>query len=491
MRQATELDHQSHDPLKKVYIGGDWHDGDGLRKVPLYDPDTEIWTRDLMCCAASRIDQAVNAANRALPNWSALSIGVRRSFLEPMISRIFDRQDEFAKTISSEIGAPIDFCLRAQVSEALNHLRVTRDALDYCMNDRPLSDDPVHRIRYEPIGVAALITPWNWPLNQIVLKVAAALMAGCTTVLKPSENATRTALLFSEVMAELNLPPGVFNLLIGDGETGAELVAHENVDIVSFTGSAHAGRHVAATAGRRLARTTLELGGKSPNILFEDCELEAAMQKGLAHCFRNSGQCCNAASRMLVARPIYEAAVATAARLTKQATLGRPHEGGTHLGPVVNRTQYERVQDFIQEGVRSDARLVAGGLGRPSNLGNGFYVCPTVFADVSPENPLFQKEIFGPVLTMTPFEGEAEAIELANRSDYGLAAYIQTGCEKRADRVARRLQVGMVQVNGTSRAAGAPFGGRKASGQEREAGIWGIRSFQDIKSISGCSDYSL
>jgi aldehyde dehydrogenase (NAD+) len=293
--------------------------------------------------------------------------------------------------------------------------------------------------------------------------------------------------LLADVVAEAGLPDGVFNLLIGDGQTGAQLAAHPDVDMISFTGSTQVGRAVGKQAADRFVRTAMELGGKSPNLLFSDCELETALRQGLAHCFRNAGQSCNAASRMLVERPMYARAVGLAAKIASETRLGWPQEGGQHLGPLVNRNQFERVNGLIEEGMSSTARLVAGGPGRAAGFARGFFVPPTVFADVSRDNMLFQKEIFGPVLTMTPFETEGEAIELANATPYGLAAYIQTACPARADRVAKKLRAGMVQVNGTSRAAGAPFGGLKASGHGREAGIWGIRAFQDVKSISGAA----
>lgn len=472
---------------RQAHIGGAWQDAPGGRALRLVNPDTEAAAGALICADAATVDLAVQAARAARLGWSALPPSSRAEAIDGIIAQITKRKDLLAQTISAEIGAPIDFSRQAQVGAALGHLTAIRDALQSGAEDAPVGADPAHRVRYEPIGVAGLITPWNWPLNQVVLKVGAALAAGCTVVLKPSEMSSRTALVFAEAMADLDLAPGVFNLVIGDGQTGAALAAHPSVDMVSFTGSTRAGRHVAAAAAGRLARSALELGGKSPNLLFEDCDLETAIKQGLAHCFRNSGQSCNAASRMLVARSIYEAAVEIAARVAESTPVGRPYETGSHLGPLVNRAQFERVIGFIQHGLSTGLRRVAGGTDRPEGLATGFYVRPTVFADVPADNALFQEEIFGPVLTMTPFDDEGEAIALANATPYGLAAYVQTTCPGRADRVAKRLQAGKIQVNGTSRAPGAPFGGRKSSGYGREAGLWGIRAFQDIKSISGAA----
>jgi len=395
------------------------------------------------------------------------------------------RRDDFAQIISAEIGAPIDFAKTAQIDAALAHVEATISALDDIRNASKSSRAVAHQVLYEPIGVAALITPWNWPLNQVMLKVAGALAAGCTCVLKPSELSSRTAVLLAECVSEAGVPRGVFNLVIGDRVTGAALVAHEGVDVVSFTGSSRAGKQIARAAADRLLRCSLELGGKSPNLLFADCDLDVAIRQGLAHCFRNAGQSCNAASRMLVERTRYEEAIELAAVTARETRVGPPGRAGKHLGPLVNRVQYDHVQRMIEAGEQSGARLVAGGSGRPPDFERGFYVQPTVFADVKPGDPLFQREIFGPVLTMTPFDDEDHAVALANDTCYGLAGYIQTTDPARAVRVAGRLNVGMVQINGTSRAQGAPFGGRKASGYGREGGLWGIRGFQDIKSVTG------
>ncbi|MGH1415137.1 MAG: aldehyde dehydrogenase family protein [Pelagimonas sp.] len=471
----------------QVYIGGSWRQADG-EKRPLINPDTQAQDAELICASVDACHAATASARRAFEaGWGRSDLLTRRAALNQVITQIEARAEDLAQCISRELGAPIDFARSAQVSAALAHLRATERAMTTRPQDRPLTTNPDHRLRYEPLGVAGLITPWNWPLNQVALKLGGALAAGCTMVLKPSELSSRTALILTEAIHAADLPPGVFNLITGASDIGAALIASPDIDVVSFTGSTQTGRFIAAEAAQRMTRTTLELGGKSANILFEDCNLETALTQGLAHCFRNAGQSCNAASRMLIARDIYDDAVALAAQIADATQVDRPHLSGAHIGPQISASQYAKVQAFIAGVETQGMRLIAGGTGRPNHLETGYYSRPTVFADVPPDAPLFQDEIFGPVLTMTPFDSEEEAIALANATPYGLAGYIQTADPARADRVAKSLRVGMVQVNGISREDGAPFGGRGLSGYGREAGLWGIRAFQDVKSISGAA----
>ncbi len=427
--------------------------------------------------AAARAAQAafdargpeVPAARRA-DLIDALSVGIER------------RRADFAEAISAEMGAPIDFARDKQVAAALAHLRATRAALQ----DTPELEiaAPGHWVRHEPLGVAALITPWNWPLNQVALKLGGALAAGCAAVLKPSELCPLSTAVLAEVV-DAALPRGLVQIVQGDGRAGAALVEAEGIDVVSFTGSTAVGRDIAARAGALLRPVVLELGGKSPNILFDDCDLDLALAQGLAHCFRNTGQSCNAASRMLVQRSIYDEVVARAADRARAVRFGPPDAPGAHFGPLVTAAQFDRVQQAIARATAQGARLVAGGPGRPEGVDRGYYPRATVFADVTPDMELFDLEVFGPVLALTPFETEAEAIALANAGDYGLAGYVQTADPARAARLSRALRVGMVQVSGQSRVPGAPFGGRGASGFGREAGLWGIRAFQTVKSVSG------
>ncbi|GGE37276.1 aldehyde dehydrogenase family protein [Actibacterium pelagium] len=471
--------------LDQIYINGAWQRVTGPELTP-FDPATERPSGVLVSAQAAQVTEAVQAARAAFDGgWNMVSRDERLALLTRLKQAMQNRAEQFAQTISAEIGTPIDFARSGQVDAAMVHLDATISALKTAPSDQPLTSDPYHRVRYDPLGVAALITPWNWPLSQVVLKLAAALAAGCTMVLKPSEYSTKTAVLLTEAVHEAGVPAGVFNLLIGDRDTGRMLVTEPGVDVVSFTGSTRAGRQIAAEAAEGLVRTTLELGGKSPNILFKDCDLPLAIRQGMAHCFRNAGQSCNAASRMFVAREIYDQAVELARAEAEATQVGLPDQPGPHIGPLVNASQFERVQGLIETGQTEGARLITGGPGRMPGFETGYFARPTVFADVRPEMTLFREEVFGPVLTMTPFDTESDAVALANATPYGLAAYIQTADAARADRVAQALRVGMVQVNGTSRESGAPFGGRGQSGWGREAGLWGIRAFQDIKSISG------
>lgn len=423
------------------------------------------------------IAAAVGAARAAFDAGRAPD---RRAVLDRLIAGISARHEDFAAAISREMGAPVDFARAKQVDAALSHLRVIRAAMD---QESAVDPQAAHAVRYEPLGVAALITPWNWPLNQAALKLGAALAAGCTMVWKPSEMAPESAALLGEVAFDAGAGDGVVLVLQGDGAVGAELVGASGVDVVSFTGSTAAGRKVATTAGAHLRPVLLELGGKSANILFDDCDLPLAVQQGMAHCVRNSGQSCNAATRMLVQDTIYDQVVALAMAEAQGYAIAPADQPGNHLGPLVSQVQFDRVQRCIAEAIEDGARLIGGGPG----AGPAGPMSPrvTVFADVTPEMRLFHDEVFGPVLAISRFSTEGQAIALANDSDYGLAGYIQTADRDRAARVATALQVGMVQINGTSRAPGAPFGGRKASGFGREAGLWGIRAFQTVKSISG------
>ena len=462
------------------------------RVMELVDPATENVVGQVTLADREEVARVVRVARDAFDGgWNNAALSARLAVLRQLIERIQQRSGEFAAVISAEIGAPIDFAREHQVEAGLAHLRATLDAAGACDLDQPVSPDkPDHRVRYEPVGVAALITPWNWPLNQVALKVGAALAAGCTMVLKPSEMAPRTGELLNECFEQTDAPKGVFSLLVGDGETGAALSQDPLVDIVSFTGSTRAGRAVALAAAASFKRVALELGGKSPNLLFADCDVDTAVRQGVAHCFRNAGQSCNAASRMLVENAIYDQVVECAAKAAQATAVGLPGDSGRHIGPLVSKTQFERVQSYIRKGIDEGARLVAGGPGRPDGLHQGFFVRPTVFADVTPDMAIARDEIFGPVLTISRFEHEADAVAQANDSEYGLAAYVQTTDTNRADRVARQLRAGMIQVNGRSRAKGAPFGGVKSSGIGREAGLWGIRAFQEVKSISGVSAVS-
>lgn len=459
--------------------------GDNFGRI--VNPSTEKLLGYFPCGSPSLIDRTViNARNVFEKSWKMVSCEERLGYLERLVGLVEEHRDEFANVISLEMGSPLEFSKTSQVGTALNHLRTTIKAANQPYDTHHNTDPLEGRIRFEPLGVAGIITPWNWPLNQVILKVAAAIAAGCTIVHKPSEMTALSSTFLARLIHESGLPAGVYNCIHGSGSrTGAALANHTELSVVSFTGSTSAGRKIAIAVAGNLIPSVMELGGKSPNLLFEDCDVSLAVKQGVAHAFRNAGQSCNAASRMLVGHQIYDDAI-IAAKLEAAAFLpGNPLDQDTTLGPVISESQFERVQDLIQSGIDEGARLVCGGMGMPHGIDKGYFVRPTIFADVTPIMRIWQEEIFGPVLTMTPFNNPDHAIELANNTAYGLSAYIQTSDPRQAEMVSRNLDVGMIQVNGTSRAAGAPFGGVKHSGYGREGGLWGIRGFQRVKSISG------
>ena len=473
---------------RAFYIDGGWVSPAEPNDCLVIDPSTEEPCAVVSLAGVADVDAAVAAARRALPGWSATPAAERRKLVERILARYEARAEEMAQAISLEMGAPIDLARRSQGPVIAWHIKGFLDAMDRIEWIRPLrADTPHDRIALEPIGVVGLITPWNWPMNQVTLKVIPALLAGCTCVLKPSEEAPLSSMLFAEFIHEAGAPAGVFNLVNGDGAgAGTRLSEHPDVEMISFTGSTRAGKLISKAAAETLKRVTLELGGKGANLVFADAG-EAAVVRGVRHMFNNSGQSCNAPSRMLVERPFYEQAVEIAKRVAGETRVGPASETGGHIGPVVNRRQWERIQSFIQSGIDEGARLVAGGLGLPEGLNRGFYVRPTVFADVAPGMTIEREEIFGPVLSMIPFDSEAEAVRIANDTPYGLTNYVQSADAARCNRLARQLRAGMVEMNGTPRSLGAPFGGVKASGRAREGGVWGIEEFLEAKAISGWS----
>ncbi|MBL4784510.1 MAG: aldehyde dehydrogenase family protein [Cohaesibacteraceae bacterium] len=469
------------------YYNGTFENDLGDNFGRIVNPSTEKMLGYFPCGLPSLIDRTViNARNVFEQSWKFVLCKERLGYLERLVGLIEEHRDEFANVISLEMGSPLEFSKSSQVGTALNHLRTTIRAANQPFDMHNSTVSLEGRIRFEPLGVAGIITPWNWPLNQVILKVAAAIAAGCTIVHKPSEMTALSSTFLARLIHESGLPAGVYNCIHGSGsQTGAALANHTELSVVSFTGSTNAGRKIAIAAAGNLIPSVMELGGKSPNLLFEDCDVFLAVKQGVAHAFRNAGQSCNAASRMLVGRQIYDDSI-MAAKLEAAAFLpGDPLDRDTTLGPVISKTQFDRVQNLIQSGIDDGARLVCGGLGMPDGISEGYFVRPTIFADVTPAMRIWQEEIFGPVLTMTAFNNPDHAIELANNTAYGLSAYIQTADRRQAEIVSRQLDVGMVQVNGTSRAAGAPFGGVKHSGYGREGGLWGIRGFQSVKSISG------
>jgi aldehyde dehydrogenase (NAD+) len=472
--------------LRNFYIEGVWVAPNQANDYPVIDPSTEEAVATITLGGKADVDLAVAAARRVFEDWGWSERGQRLDALARLIAVYERRLDDMALAISTEMGAPIDMALSSQAASGLEHLRAFHQALAEFEFEHPLrSDAPGQRIVHEPIGVAALITPWNWPMNQVCLKVGAALAAGCTMVLKPAEVAPLSSMLFAEMVDESYIPAGVFNLVNGDGAgVGTALSSHPDVDMVSFTGSTRAGIAVSKSAADTVKRSSLELGGKSPNLVFGDCDVDRAAKIGALMAFNNSGQSCNAPSRMLVERSVYDRVVEIASQTAERTAVDLASKPGKHIGPLVSALQFERVQGYIEKGVDEGARLVAGGPGRPENLERGYFTRATVFADVAPSMTIYREEIFGPVLTITPFDSEEEAIAMANDTPYGLTAYLQTGDDTRAARVTRKLRAGMVQINGAARVSGMPFGGYKQSGNGREGGRWGIEEFLEVKAVS-------
>ncbi|MDP4062386.1 3-succinoylsemialdehyde-pyridine dehydrogenase [Rhodobacteraceae bacterium LE17] len=469
----------------KHYINGQWVASIDGREIAVENPSTEEKIATITLGGVADADAAVAAAKAAFPAWAATDPLDRIAALERLMEVYKGQAEDMAQAISFEMGAPIALARTAQVGAGAGHLKNTiRTAKGFAF-ERPLGDHaPCDMILYEPVGVCALITPWNWPMNQVMLKVAPALAAGCTMVLKPAEQAPLSAVLLAEMIDAAGFPPGVFNLVNGDGAgVGADLTAHPDVNMVSFTGSTRAGVAISKAAADTVKRVSLELGGKGANIIFADAD-EKAVTRGVRHCFNNSGQSCNAPTRMLVERSIYDQAIETARAVAEKTEVGPADIEGRQIGPVVSETQFNKIQYLIKRGIDEHAKLIAGGLERPDGLNRGHFVRPTIFADVTPEMTIWKEEIFGPVLTMTPFDSEEEAIALANDTPYGLTNYVQTGDKLRARRLARGLRSGMVEMNGKFGAPGTPFGGMKQSGTGREGGVWGLEEFLEVKAVS-------
>ena len=471
---------------RNFYINGEWVAPVEARDYQVINPTTEEPCAVISLGGDADADAAVAAAKAALPGWMATPVADRIALVEKLLEIYMTRAEDLAQAMSVAMGAPIDMARTQQFGAGAYHLKNFIRAAKAFEFDRPLNDRaPNDRIIYEAVGVAALITPWNWPMNQVTLKVGAAAIAGCTMVLKPSEESPLDAMVFAELMDEAGFPAGVFNLVNGDGMgVGTRLTGHKDVDMVSFTGSTRAGIAISKNAADTLKKVHLELGGKGANVIFADAD-DKAVKRGVLHMMNNTGQSCNAPSRMLVQADIYDQAVEEAAAVAGKITVGPASEEGKHIGPVVNETQWNKIQGLIQKGIDEGARLIAGGPGRPENFNKGFYVRPTVFADVTPDMTIAREEIFGPVLSIMKFDTEEEAISVANDTEYGLTNYVQTQDPGRANRMARVLRSGMVEMNGTSRAPGSPFGGMKQSGNGREGGIFGIEDFLEIKAVSG------
>ena len=473
--------HSRH--ARQFYINGSWVAPVEERLLPVINPSTEEVITEVALGSTADVDKAVAAARTAFASYSETSPAERLALIERIMAVYQRRAEDIAQAVSAEMGAPIQFARDSQTGIGLAHLGKIAEVLKtFAFEKRQGSS----LIRKEPVGVVGLITPWNWPLNQITTKVGPALAAGCTMILKPSEVAPLNALIFAEIMAEAGVPKGVFNLVNGDGPgVGTAISAHPGIDMVSFTGSTRAGILVAKTGADTVKRIHQELGGKSPNLVLDDAKLGHAITRAVQRCFGNSGQSCNAATRLLVPEKFRDEVVAIARRAADAFVTGPAHQPGVTTGPVVSELQFNKIQALIQKGLDEGATLVVGGPGLPQGLNRGYFVKPTIFADVTPGMTIAREEIFGPVLSILTYKTEDEAIAMANDTVYGLAAYIQTSTLARGRAVAKKLRTGNVYINDPAWDAGLPFGGYKQSGNGREYGEYGLEDYLEIKGIAG------
>ena len=470
--------------LLQFYINGDWVDPVSPDRMPVLNPANLEQLGEVALGNEADVDRAVTAASAAFATFALTSKAERLDLLKQIRAVSERRFEELAQAMRMEMGAPITMAREAQADAALGHLDGFIEALEQLKEQQRFENGEV--MLREPIGVCGLITPWNWPINQVVLKVLPVIATGCTCVLKPSEHTPISAVLYAEILHEAGVPPGVFNLVNGVGPVvGAAMSRHPDIQMMSFTGSTRAGTAVTRDAADSVKRVTLELGGKSPNLVFADCDLEERVTQSVAECMFNTGQSCDAPTRLLVERGCYDQVVEIATRAAKATRVGDPTEEGDHIGPLFDQIQFDRVQTMIQVGIDEGANLVAGGLGRPEGFEAGWYARPTVFTDVNNEMRIAREEIFGPVLAIIPFDTEEDAIRIANDTPYGLAAYVQTGNAERAARLSRALRAGAVHINGGAYEYGSPFGGYKASGNGREGGEMGLEDFLETKMVHG------
>ena len=464
----------------KFYINGSWIEPNSVEQIEVLNPATEEVLGNITAGTKEDVDIAVEAASNAFQTYSNFSKDQKIAIFESIIKEYEARLPEMAEVISDEMGAPMWLSNVAQAASGLGHFKTT---LNYLKSFEFEKDDDGFTLRKEPIGVVGMITPWNWPINQVSTKVASALAAGCTMVLKPSEISPFCAMLLAEILDSSSLPKGVFNLVNGYGPiVGAALSEHKSIDMMSFTGSTRAGIAVAQASAKNVKRVSQELGGKSANIILDDANIEKAVAAGVSHCFLNSGQSCNAPTRMLVSEKNYDLAVSVAKEVAEKTTVGDPKDENTRIGPISNKTQYEKILRLIQIGIDEGALLVTGGVERPENLDKGYYVKPTVFANVTNDMTIAKEEIFGPVICLIKYSSEEEAIEIANDTEYGLAGYVQ-GEISHATEVARQIRAGQITINGGNRENAAPFGGYKMSGNGREHGRIGLEEFLETKAI--------
>lgn len=467
----------------KFYIDGAWVDPVTPSTLEIFNPATEEAFARISLGSRQDVDRAARAARRAFATYSEVSVKDRLVYLQKIIEGFRARLPELARMMTLEMGSPITFATERQATVALFHFEEAARVLADYRFEEPMGGGVVRR---EPIGVCGLITPWNWPLNQVASKVAPALAAGCTVILKPSEIAPLSSMLFAEIVHGAGLPAGVFNVVNGDGPTvGEAIAAHPEIDMVSFTGSTTAGIRVAKLAADSVKRVAQELGGKSANIILPDADLKAAVIQGVHACYTNAGQNCQSPTRMLIPRAQRDAAFAAVSEAVGSIRLGDPLDPASTMGPLVSQAQFGKVQDLIQSGIDEGATLVTGGTGRPAGLNRGYYVRPTVFGDVTPQMRIAREEVFGPVLSIMSYDSEDEAIEIANDTPFGLAGFVQSRDRNRARTVANRIRAGRVYLNGAAFDRSLPFGGYKQSGNGREFGVFGFEEYLEVKAIVG------
>ena len=470
---------------RKFYINGRWVEPKKLNDFNVINPCNEDLCAIISLGSKEDTNAAIKSAKNAFETWKETTKEDRLNYLEKLLSVYKKRSREMAEAISLEMGAPMDWATEVQTASGRSHLEDFILRLKNFKFDEHFNEKSNNHISYEPIGVCGLITPWNWPINQIALKVVPALATGCTMILKPSEIAPISGMLFAEMIDEVGFPKGVFNLVNGDGAgVGTHLSGHPDVDMISFTGSTRAGRLISKNAAETIKRVCLELGGKGGNIVFAD-SYPNAVRDGIRNVMSNSGQSCDAPTRMLVEKSIYQRAIKEAAEEANLIKVDEASKKGDHIGPVVSKTQYDKIINLIKSGIEEGATLAAGGPDLPNNLNKGYFIKPTIFTNVTNDMEIAKKEIFGPVLSIIPFETEEEAIEITNNTEYGLGNYLQTEDKEKAHRVAKKLKSGCVYINGNAADPGTPFGGFRQSGNGREGGVWGLEEYLEVKTVTG------
>ena len=470
---------------RDFYINGKWKAPLKSNDFEVINPSNEEPFATISLGSKEDIDAAVKSAKNAFIKWKETSKEVRVSLLEKLLKIYKRRFNEMSEAITIEMGSPIDYSSSTHTTSGQSHLEDFILRLKEFKFEEHFDSKSNNHINYEPIGVCGLITPWNWPINQIALKVVPAFATGCTMILKPSEIAPISAMLFAEMIDEAGFPPGVFNLVNGDGAgVGTHISDHPDIDMVSFTGSTRAGKLISKNAADTIKRVCLELGGKGGNIVFAD-SYPNAVRDGIRNVMSNSGQSCDAPTRMLVERSIYEKSIKEAAEEANLINVDEASKKGDHIGPVVSKTQYDKIINLIKAGIKEGATLAAGGPDLPNNLNKGYFIKPTIFTNVTNNMDIAKKEIFGPVLSIIPFETEDEAIAIANSTEYGLGNYLQTEDKEKAHRVAKKLKSGCVYINGNAADPGTPFGGFRQSGNGREGGVWGLEEYLEVKTITG------